>query len=172
MADNYVLWDRDTANALGAYPTRDAAMARVGRLIRAKGLSFLSDLVLVRQDGNGVPTAFYPAADLLDAVALRTAAVPTSDVHVYSARIEGAWSYQVKEKLASYGTLALGVVFAETSGWLITNQVILDLTSPSWESTARIEEIRTFEWPQGLADAEGQAKAEAANKQSTLALAA
>ncbi len=53
MADVYELWDRETANQIGSYASRDEAMAIVRDAVRTHGADALATVALGREDEAG-----------------------------------------------------------------------------------------------------------------------
>jgi hypothetical protein len=51
----YAVWNVDTGNLLGQYASEHDALDAVGRLIVANGLDYAGELVLARDDANGLP---------------------------------------------------------------------------------------------------------------------
>lgn len=66
MADVYELWDQETANQIGSYPSRAEAMAVVGDAVRAFGADALATVALGREDDNGDTVVIAAGRELAD----------------------------------------------------------------------------------------------------------
>jgi hypothetical protein len=172
MADSYVLWDRETANVLGAYASRSAALGRVRRLVEANGGQYASDLMLFREDANGVPSTLVGGFELaLEALGLRESLVEAtfaaaSNVRDYLTSTR-PFTYRLAEQAATYAG-SWDTDPAASTSVVFTEQVTFpadQVGSVRWSNA-----FRDF-----LLDDSGDTVEEpvvAANKQSTLALAA
>ena len=62
----FQLWEMESANLVGSYPTEDAALAVVRTAIEKYGRESMDTIVLLREDGRGRLTKITEGADLVD----------------------------------------------------------------------------------------------------------
>ena len=62
----YELWDTETANLTGEYPTEAEALAAVYRTVREAGPEALAGYALMRDDGRHDPVLIATDAELAD----------------------------------------------------------------------------------------------------------
>lgn len=60
----YELWDLDTGNLAGDYPTEAAALAAVSRAVHEQGPAALAGYALLRDDGEHDPVVIAADANL------------------------------------------------------------------------------------------------------------
>src|SRR5262245_47917470 len=65
----YSLWDVDTGNCLGTFPTEEEVLSIVRALIEANGLSYADDLDLSIEEGEG-PIWHVASGDTLMSIAM------------------------------------------------------------------------------------------------------
>jgi hypothetical protein len=53
VAATYELWDVDSGNVIGAYPSEKRALAAVASAVGRYGLSYADSLALIREDSRG-----------------------------------------------------------------------------------------------------------------------
>jgi len=69
----FQLWEADSANLVGSYPTREAALAIVREAVHAHGRDVVRSLVLVREDARGRLTTVGEGDALIDLALPQTA---------------------------------------------------------------------------------------------------
>ena len=60
----FALWDTDTSNLVGEYPTEAKALAAVYRTVQAQGPDALAGYALLRDDGEHDPVLIAADAEL------------------------------------------------------------------------------------------------------------
>ena len=68
QAVTYELWDTETANLLGTYPSKDAAFQDVSRSLRARGHAAIAPLALAFEDAAGDTHPIASGAELIELV--------------------------------------------------------------------------------------------------------
>lgn len=76
-AGQFVLWDRESGNVLGVYPTKQRAYSGVAAFVRTNGPGITDDLLLAHQDEDGIPTTIANGSRLV-ADALVAGGVPAA----------------------------------------------------------------------------------------------
>ncbi|HET8524494.1 MAG TPA: hypothetical protein VFL82_14755 [Thermomicrobiales bacterium] len=66
MVDVYELWDRETANQIGSYETRDEALAVVREAILSAGVTVVATVALGCEDDDGNTIVIAAGRDLAD----------------------------------------------------------------------------------------------------------
>jgi hypothetical protein len=69
----FQLWEAESANLVGSYPTQEAALAIVRDAVRTHGRDAVTSLVLVREDARGRLTTLGEGDGLVDLALARTA---------------------------------------------------------------------------------------------------
>jgi hypothetical protein len=64
----YAVWNVETGNLLGQYASEHDALDAVGRLIIANGTDYAGELVLAREDANGLPESIDAGRSLAQRV--------------------------------------------------------------------------------------------------------
>jgi hypothetical protein len=63
---SYELWDTETANLLGTYPSKEAALRDVSRSLRARGRAAIAPLALAFEDATGGTHPIAAGAELIE----------------------------------------------------------------------------------------------------------
>jgi hypothetical protein len=69
----FQLWEADSANLVGSYPTREAALAIVRDAVQTHGRDAVASLVLVREDARGRLSTIGEGEALVELALPRTA---------------------------------------------------------------------------------------------------
>jgi hypothetical protein len=69
----FQLWEADSANLVGSYPTREAALAIVRDAVQKHGREGVASLVLVREDARGRVTTVGEGDALVELALPQTA---------------------------------------------------------------------------------------------------
>lgn len=69
----FQLWEAKSANLVGSYPTREAALTIVRDAVRSHGRDAVASLVLVREDARGRLTTVSEGDGLVELALTRTA---------------------------------------------------------------------------------------------------
>jgi hypothetical protein len=69
----FQLWEAESANLVGSYPTQEAALTIVREAVRSHGRDLVRSLVLVREDARGRLTTVAEGDGLIELAVARTA---------------------------------------------------------------------------------------------------
>ncbi len=72
----FQLWETESANLVGSYPTEDAALAIVRQTVESHGREIVDSLLLLRETTRGRLAKVAEGPDLADLALARAAQLP------------------------------------------------------------------------------------------------